>query len=63
MFGLTTLTHIIHVYELCRNTTIYPIFNMQDVGCAPPFWTVLVTWYLHHQFIRINLIREEDSQV
>ncbi len=24
------------VYQICPNTTNYPIFNMQDFNCAPP---------------------------
>ncbi len=28
--ALATLAHMINVYEICLNTTNYPIFNMQD---------------------------------
>ncbi len=28
--ALATLAHIINVYNICLNTTNYPIFNMQD---------------------------------
>ncbi len=37
--ALATHAHMINVYEICLNTTNYPIFNMQDViySCGPPF--------------------------
>ncbi len=28
--ALATLVHMINVYNICLNTTNYPIFNMQD---------------------------------
>ncbi len=28
--ALTTLAHMLNVYEICLNTTNYPIFNMKD---------------------------------
>ncbi len=32
-------------FEICLNTANYPI---SDISCAPPFWTILVTRYLHY---------------
>ncbi len=43
--AFATLVHMINVYEICLNTTNYPILNMQvDLH----FETVLVSWYPHH---------------
>ncbi len=37
--GLATLAHMLKLYEIYLNTTNYP---SSDIGCTPPFWTVLV---------------------
>ncbi len=38
--ALATLPHMINVYEMCLNTTNYPIFNMQDFRYCP--WTYIL---------------------
>ncbi len=38
--ALATLAHIINVYEICLNTTNYPIFNMQDFRYC--LWTFIL---------------------
>ncbi len=37
---LATLAYMINVYEICLNTTNYPIFNMQDFRYCP--WTSIL---------------------
>ncbi len=40
-------------YEICLNTTNYPVFNMckiSDIRHAPTCWTLLVMWY-HPMYI------------
>ncbi len=39
LIGLTTISHMLNVYEICFNTTNYLIFNMQDFRycCGPHF--------------------------
>ncbi len=38
--ALATLGHMINVYEICLNTTNYPIFNMQDFRYC--LWTSIL---------------------
>ncbi len=38
--ALATLAHMINVYEICLNTTNYPIFNMQDFRYC--MWTSML---------------------
>ncbi len=38
--ALATLAHMINVYEICLNTTNYPIFDMQDFRYC--MWTFIL---------------------
>ncbi len=38
--AINTLAHMINVYEICLNTTNYPIFNMQDFRYC--LWTCIL---------------------
>ncbi len=38
--ALATLAHMINVYDICLNTTNYPIFNMQDFRYC--LWTSIL---------------------
>ncbi len=52
--AFATLAHMLNVYEICLNTTNYPIFNKQRLCILPVnlhFETVLVSRYPHHVFI------------
>ncbi len=41
--ALSTLAHVINVYEICLNTTNYPIFNMQDFRYC--LWTSILACF------------------
>ncbi len=48
----TTLAHMLNEYEICINTTNYPIVNMQDFSSSLP---ILLSWYPHNESGSMNL--------
>ncbi len=44
-----TYWYVKWVWDICLNTTNYPIYYMQDFRYWL-FWSVLVSWYLHHRY-------------
>ncbi len=59
-FAFATLAYMINVYEICLNTTNYPIFNMQ--GFIYCLWTSILkqcwsagipTMHIHQMYITI----------
>ncbi len=41
-------------YVSIQQTIRYSIWKISDIACGPPFWTVLVSWYPHHD-LRFSL--------
>ncbi len=49
-FKLTyyTCSYVKYVWDVSTQQTLwFSIFKISDICCIPPFWTVLVSWYLH----------------
>ncbi len=37
------------------NKLSYSICKISNIACGPPFWTVLDSWYPHHEVVVIVL--------
>lgn len=38
----------LNVYEMCLNKTQYMFVYLRfEIVCAPPGWTILISWYSH----------------
>ncbi len=50
------LLYLLICYMGMRNVSIektiqFIICKISDIGCAPPLWTVLVSWYPHYVLV------------
>ncbi len=47
-----------YVLRAIKQTIHFSINKMTDIGCAPPFWMVLVSCYLHYEItLLLNISR------
>ncbi len=45
--GCAALVHMLNGYDISQFNKLYNFHNgkISDIGCAPPFWIVLIRWY------------------